>query len=245
VGLFELTSLDIDRTGEGSPVMAEQFAFHQPLGNGCAVDADKRMGTAVAQVVNRLGNELFTGSGFAGDQDRAIRYGNLGKIVFQFQHGIGFADDGGTILVPIRRRGQTADKALVQLELGFNALFDVFQHHRQFEIVTGASLEGGDGKRLRTRPGEQENRQQGVMATNVVDEIQAVVILSIVAGDDDQVRLLGLNCFQRATVIRQGRHAVTHCPELLHRCRVIAGCGAYHHNRGRIDHCISPGWALR
>lgn len=84
MGLFELTSLDIDRTGEGSPAMAEQFAFHQPLGNGCAVDADKRMGTAVAQVVNRLGNELFTGSGFAGDQDRAIRYGNLGKIVFSF-----------------------------------------------------------------------------------------------------------------------------------------------------------------
>ena len=53
---------------KGALDVPEQFRFQQFGGNGAAVDRDKGLRVARAGAVNRAGQQLFTGAGFALDQ---------------------------------------------------------------------------------------------------------------------------------------------------------------------------------
>src|SRR5262245_15528088 len=55
------------RAGEGAPLMAEEFRFHQRLGNGRAVDRHEWARDARAELMNGVSDYLFAGARFAGD----------------------------------------------------------------------------------------------------------------------------------------------------------------------------------
>ena len=57
----------------------EQFAFEQLLGDGRTVDRHERLLGAGTGMVYRLREDLLAGSGFAGEQDRGVRRGDLAR----------------------------------------------------------------------------------------------------------------------------------------------------------------------
>ncbi len=62
---FELALLLRDGTGEGSSFMAEELGFQQIGGKRSAVDDDERPLATGAVLVNRAGNNLFSGPGLS------------------------------------------------------------------------------------------------------------------------------------------------------------------------------------
>ncbi len=56
--------------------MAEEFAFGQSFGNGRAIDGDKGLIAAPAEIMNRLGHDLFARAIIAQDQHGQIGVGH-------------------------------------------------------------------------------------------------------------------------------------------------------------------------
>ena len=63
------------RTGEGSLYVAEQLGFEQCLSKRTTVDRNERLLRARAEIVDRTGNQFFSGSALAGKQDRRLDLG--------------------------------------------------------------------------------------------------------------------------------------------------------------------------
>jgi len=72
MGLLEPSIGSAHRAGEGSALVAEQFAFHQSGGQRGAVQFDIRALLPKALVVDGSGDELFSGAGFTLNQDRSV-----------------------------------------------------------------------------------------------------------------------------------------------------------------------------
>ena len=62
--------------GEGPLLVAEQFALGQRFGDGRAVDGDKRLVAAAAEVMDRLGDNLLARAVFAQDQHGQVGVGH-------------------------------------------------------------------------------------------------------------------------------------------------------------------------
>ena len=69
MGRLEESRLGLARIGEGATLEAEQLGLQQRLGNGFAVDHDKRSAGAGAAVMNAAGEQTLAGPGLAKDQD--------------------------------------------------------------------------------------------------------------------------------------------------------------------------------
>ena len=104
VGLFETSAPLVDGAGEGPPFVAEELAFDQRVGNGRAVDLDKRPLEAGAVFVNRPGDQLLARPRLPVDQDRRVGIGHLGNHPEEILHHPGMADDVR------RRRPGTAEE---------------------------------------------------------------------------------------------------------------------------------------
>ena len=72
IGFFEKSFLVLHRSGEGSGLVSEQFAFQQFLAEGGAVDGDERLVLARAGHVDGTGEYFFSGSGLSGKQDADV-----------------------------------------------------------------------------------------------------------------------------------------------------------------------------
>ena len=87
VGRFEQALLHLLGVGEGAFFVAEEFGFHQRLGNGRAVDGDEGFFLARTFVVDGLGDEILAGAAFALDQNRGGRAGgDLADEVHELGH---------------------------------------------------------------------------------------------------------------------------------------------------------------
>ena len=136
----------LDRAGERPLLVPEQLALEQRLGNGGAVDRDKRKGRARAQLVDRLGDELLAGARLAVDQHRGgRRRGLLDDLVDLADRGT-VADDPAERAVVAQLAPQPLD--LTQRRLPLDRLVE--QHaqplgvDRLAQVVIGAFLHGGD-----------------------------------------------------------------------------------------------------
>ncbi|HEX3474840.1 MAG TPA: hypothetical protein VHT91_07345 [Kofleriaceae bacterium] len=58
------------RIGERALDVPEQLALQQRLGEGRAIDRDKRPGGAATALVNGAGDQLLAGTALTGDQQR-------------------------------------------------------------------------------------------------------------------------------------------------------------------------------
>ena len=65
-----------DRTGKGASFMAKQLAFEQAGGDRGTVQLDESPFAARAEIVDRAGNQVFSGAGFAQDQNRDVGGGD-------------------------------------------------------------------------------------------------------------------------------------------------------------------------
>jgi hypothetical protein len=70
-----------NRAGEGPLFVAEQFAFEQSGRYRRAVELYEGFIAARAGIVNRAGDQLLTGAGFAQDKDSRIGFGDRANLV--------------------------------------------------------------------------------------------------------------------------------------------------------------------
>ena len=93
VRLLEAADPAIGCAGEGAADVPEELAFDQSGRYRGTIDSHKWAFFSRAVVMQRLGNQLFSGAGFAQNQHRAVNLGSaldLGKDIF---HLLGLADD--------------------------------------------------------------------------------------------------------------------------------------------------------
>ena len=76
IGFLEKPLLVIDRAGEGTFAMAEQFGFEEGFRKRAAIHGDERGELAAAVVMERAGNEFLAGAAFAEDEDGAVGIGD-------------------------------------------------------------------------------------------------------------------------------------------------------------------------
>ena len=77
VGHFEAAALAVGGAGERAALVAEQNALDEVGWNRAAILNDERALCALRSAVNRTGDELFAGAGFAPDQDGQVACGHL------------------------------------------------------------------------------------------------------------------------------------------------------------------------
>ena len=75
VALLELADALQRRAGEGATLVAKQFTLQQLLGNGRAIDRQKRLLAAMAVVINGARDQFLARAAFAADQGGGIRRG--------------------------------------------------------------------------------------------------------------------------------------------------------------------------
>ena len=76
LGQLEAAGAALDGAGEGAFLVAEELALDQRLGNGRAVDGDKGLAAAGAEVVQGAGDEFLAGAALAGDEHRNVAGGD-------------------------------------------------------------------------------------------------------------------------------------------------------------------------
>ena len=75
-----------DGTGERAANMAEQLGLEECLRNRAAVQRDKAVRSPGAVVVNGASDDLLAGSGFSGNENRAVRPGHGLEQMKQLLH---------------------------------------------------------------------------------------------------------------------------------------------------------------
>ena len=93
VGRLEAAGAVVDRAGERAADVAEEFAFEQAFAEGAAVDADERPVAALAELVDRVGDQLLAGARFAQQQHRRAAPRDLAREAIDLLHGRAGADD--------------------------------------------------------------------------------------------------------------------------------------------------------
>jgi hypothetical protein len=93
LGQGEAAGLVLLGVGECPLLVTEQLGLDQSVGDGGAVDRDERPIPARTQVVDRSGDQLLAGSGFAFDQDRALAVGDQGQCLEEPLHVVTLRDD--------------------------------------------------------------------------------------------------------------------------------------------------------
>jgi hypothetical protein len=92
LGLLEKADAALAGICERAPLVAEQLALDQRLGDGKTALADERRGLAGALGMNGPGDNLFAHSAFAKDQDGKISNRNLGDFASEFLNTPGRPD---------------------------------------------------------------------------------------------------------------------------------------------------------
>ncbi len=129
IGLLETADVALLRAGEGAGLVAEQFALQQFGGNGGGVERDEGLARARRFLVQRAGNELLAGTGFAIDQHRQRRLRQPADGAEQRAHRRRVADQvrralrrsaglgrGRSFLFGIRQRARGQRDRVVQIE---------------------------------------------------------------------------------------------------------------------------------
>src|SRR5262245_59550428 len=80
------------RAGEGAALVAEEFRFHQRLGDGRTVDRHEGARDAGAELMNGVRNDLLARARFAGDQNGDRRTGDLLDGSVNLPHHVRGAD---------------------------------------------------------------------------------------------------------------------------------------------------------
>lgn len=109
---FEFALLLLRGAGEGSTLVAEQFAFQQTLAQRGAVQADERPVVTRAHGVDGRGDELLADATLSADQRGGTGRGDATDMFPQGPHRGAVADQFRGIAAGLRRPSRTAGPAL-------------------------------------------------------------------------------------------------------------------------------------
>ncbi len=175
--------------------MAEQLRLHQVLGNRRHVQGDEGGIGARTVTVQRMGDQLLAGAGFAVDQHRDVGMAEATDGAEDLLHGRRFADD-------LRRRQGLRRRLQVQLLAGMlagaadqrNGIVDV---EGLGQVLEGTALVGGHGAvEVRMRR-HDDDRQARMLRANLRQHVEAAGARHADVREDD-VRLLGLQRAEHA-----------------------------------------------
>ncbi|MCY1446551.1 hypothetical protein D9M71_631290 [compost metagenome] len=167
--------------------MAEQFGFHQVLGNRRHVQCDERRRGARAVTMQGVGDQLLAGAGFAVDQYGDVGVAEAADSAEHLLHCRRFADD-------LRGTGQAGRgfQALLFLRVLVGALdqrdgfVDV---ERLGQVFEGAALVGGHRAVQVGMRGHDDHRQARVQFADLCQQVEAAGAGHADVGND-HVRLL-------------------------------------------------------
>src|SRR5262245_30146515 len=86
VGSLESAGPVVDRTRRCAARMTKQLAFRQAFAKRAAIDANKRTITALAKVMNRMGDKLLSSAGLAQKQHRRTGARHLPRQAIDVGH---------------------------------------------------------------------------------------------------------------------------------------------------------------
>ena len=86
VGGHQLALIRQVGAGKSAPLVTEQLAFQQRIGDRGAVDGDQGMGSADAILMNQLRHQFLASPGFPRDQDIAVGCGHAPNVGSQRLH---------------------------------------------------------------------------------------------------------------------------------------------------------------
>src|SRR6266852_724467 len=84
---LELACRFANRAGKGAALVAEEFAFDEAVWNRSTIDADQRLVSPRAGVMDKLRRQFFACSGLARDQHVAVEGGDPSKAGLDGSHG--------------------------------------------------------------------------------------------------------------------------------------------------------------
>ena len=147
VGQLEAAQPPFGRAGERAPLVAEDLALEQGVGNRRAVEGDERRGSARAQLVNGLRHQFLAGAGFAQQQHRGRRRRRLFQHVIEGAHRGAVPDDAAEPPALVQLAPQRLVLALLPVDLRqpLEQPLQLMRIERLGQVVFGAGLDGLHG----------------------------------------------------------------------------------------------------
>jgi hypothetical protein len=175
--------------------MPEQLGLQQRLGDGRAVDRDKRLARTRAGLVDRTGQQFLARAALAADQHAGVRGRHQPRLGQHLGHAGAAADDlaaPGAIAVERRRPRRVHAQRLLYLGQQLLAVEGLGQ------VGVRAARRGVHRIRDAAVRGQQDDRQRRVVGAHLVEQRQAVHAGQAHVGDqqrrqpDGQMRQRGL-----------------------------------------------------
>ncbi len=107
IGQLELAGLGGRRARECAAFVPEQFAFQERVGNRRATDFQQRFVVAVAEKVDRVGDDLLARAALTGDQHADIGRRDLADDLFDGRQGGAVTDQSDDPALPLELPSQT------------------------------------------------------------------------------------------------------------------------------------------
>ena len=175
VGLLDFADPPVGGAGEGAFLIAEKFTLQKGIGNGDAVDYQKRFVVPQTVLVDCAGGQFLAGAGFTPDQHCGLRRGHPADAFVDVLHFRAAADDG---LPPAFFRHTVEIHRGAHEFAGGKGLGDQQQHVRNVkrlqDIIVGPYLGGFNGRFRGAVGGHDDYRQFGVHGANPPIGFQAV-----------------------------------------------------------------------
>ena len=133
--------------GEGAPLVAEQLALDQPVGDRGAVDGDEGTLAARPQIVDGPRDQLLAGAALAPDQHRDLRHRDATDGLEDLLHDGAAAEQAPELILRRDLRAQPHHLALQLAAREQLAHLDAERLHLEGlgQVVGGAELHGLDG----------------------------------------------------------------------------------------------------
>ena len=176
VGDLHQAELALARIGKGAPLVAEQLALDEVLGNRRAVQLHERTARTRRAFVEHPRDGLFSGTALAGHQDQS--HGALGDhfhLGEQPLHSRRRVDEGTAALAPFLRR-QIGDPVFQPAGTDgvVNRGHDFFQLERLLDEIVAAELHRGDRALDRAVSGDQDDLGVGRFLFHAPQDVETV-----------------------------------------------------------------------
>jgi hypothetical protein len=201
-GALEPAGLLAIRPGEGAPLVAEELALDEALGQRSAVDPDERALGAIRVAMQRRGDQLLARAALADDQDGRIGRGRPADRLEDLAHRGALADERRLVVRALVGRGTRVAAGLRPQRadfLGQGALpqrslqgqHDLVEIERLGEVVIGSPAHRLDGGGRPAQGGDDDDRQVGQLRAQLRQDLHAVAAGHLEVEQDGVRRLLG------------------------------------------------------
>ena len=173
---FKATVPPLDRARECAALVPEQLTFEESLRDGRAVDPDKRVRAADAELVKGLGDELLPCAGLTKHEHRSIRRRRLLDHAVHTSNARGIADDPSEASMVVKLPPERFDFAQSVLTLRhiLKQNPQPLRIDRLRQVVVCALLHGHHGGVDASLRGNQNEGEVGQLILDPPEQIQAI-----------------------------------------------------------------------